>query len=130
MYPTHFLYGHRLNNYATSAIDISDGFYGDLNKLISESNKGALLNFKSLPFSNRSKKLINKKIINHNYLLTAGDDYELIFTAKSKHSARIKRLSQFINVKITKVGTIIQKKGIFIDNEKFNFINKSFDHFS
>ena len=130
LFPQHFSYGNKIANYASSAIDISDGFYGDLSKLILESNKGASIEFKNLPFSLKTKKLIKNKKINVNYLLSAGDDYELIFTSNPKHSLKIKRIFKNINVKISKVGRIIEKKGVYIDNYKVNFINKSFDHFS
>tara|TARA_Y100001970_G_scaffold175445_1_gene213990 strand:+ start:1855 stop:2826 length:972 start_codon:yes stop_codon:yes gene_type:complete len=130
LFPKHFSYGNKIINYASSAIDISDGFYGDLNKLIFESNKGALLESKNLPFSSRTKKLMKNNRINIKYLLSSGDDYELIFTSNPKHSLKIKSIFKNINVKITKVGRIINKKGVYMDNRKVNFINKSFDHFS
>ncbi len=130
LFPNHFCYGNKIINYASSAIDISDGFYGDLNKLIFESNKGAIIESKNLPFSAKTKKLIKDKKVNINYLLSAGDDYELIFTSNPNHSSKIKSIFKNINVKISKVGTVIEKKGVYIDNNKVNFINKSFDHFS
>ena len=128
-YPKHFLFGQKLVNYASSAIDISDGFYGDLNKLISSHNLGAQIDSKSIPYSNRTKMLIQKKMIKINFLLSSGDDYQLIFTAADKNSLKIKKLAKLNNVKITKVGTITQKKGIYLDNKKINLINKSFQHF-
>ena len=60
LFPNHFPYGNKIANYSSSAIDISDGFYGDLSKLILESNKGASIESKNLPFSLKTKK-INKK---------------------------------------------------------------------
>ena len=128
-YPKHFLFGQKLVNYASSAIDISDGFYGDLNKLISSHNLGANIDSKLIPYSNRTKMLIQKKLIKINFLLSSGDDYQLIFTAADKNSLKIKKLAKLNNVKITKVGTITQKKGIYLDNKKINLINKSFQHF-
>ncbi len=128
-YPKHFLFGQKLVNYASSAIDISDGFYGDLDKLISSHNLGAEIDSKLIPFSNKVKKLIQKKLIRINFLLSAGDDYQLIFTASDKYSLKIKKIAKLNNVKITKVGKITQKKGIYLDNKKINFINKSFQHF-
>ena len=128
-YPKHFLFGQKLVNYASSAIDISDGFYGDLNKLISSHNLGAQIDSKLIPYSNRTKMLIQKKLIKINFLLSSGDDYQLIFTAADKNSLKIKKLAKLNNVKITKVGTITQKKGIYLDNKKINLINKSFQHF-
>ena len=48
--------------------------------------------------------------MNFDYLLSAGDDYELIFTANSKKFLMIKQLAKNNNIKITKVGRITTKK--------------------
>ena len=69
-------------------------------------------------------------MISLNFLLSSGDDYELIFTANSKKSSIIKRFSKNNNLKITKVGKIIRKKGIYLDHKKIKIVNKSFQHFS
>ena len=129
-YPSYCSIGHKINNFATSAIDISDGFYGDLENLINEKRIGASIKSNLIPFSNNVKKLIINKLIKIEDLLKCGDDYELIFTASSNKYSAIKRLSKKNNIKITKVGKIIDKKGIFIDNNKINITNRSFQHFS
>ena len=77
----------------------------------------------------KTKQLIKNKIINLNYLLSSGDDYELLFTAKSKNSLTIDRLAKNNNIIITKVGRIIKKKGLYLDGKKIKIINKSFQHF-
>ena len=130
LYPSHFSYGNKINNIATSATDISDGFYGDLQNIINFKKIGASIASNLLPFSSKTKKLIENKLVNINSILSAGDDYQLIFTANSKKSIIIKRLSKKNNIKITKVGKIIGKNGIYLDNKKINIINKSFQHFS
>ena len=108
--PKHCFIGNKINNLATSAIDISDGFYGDLENLINEKKIGVSINSSLIPFSNKTKLLIKNKIVNINYLLSAGDDYELIFTAHSKKTSFIKRMAKNHNIKISKVGKIIEKK--------------------
>lgn len=129
LFPKHCSIGDKIKNIATSAIDISDGFYGDLENLINEKKIGASINSSLIPFSNNTKKLMKNKVVNFNYLLSAGDDYELIFTAHSMRTSIIKRLAKNHNIKITKVGKIIENKGIYLDNKKIKFINKSFKHF-
>ena len=120
---------NKIINHVSSAIDISDGFYGDLENLISEKNIGASIDSNLIPFSNKTKKLIRKRVVNIDYLQSAGDDYELIFTANSKKFLMIKQLSKDNNIKITKVGRITQEKGIYLDNMKIKIINKSYQHF-
>ena len=130
LFPKHSPIGNKIINYASSAIDISDGFYGDLENLINEKNIGASIYSNLIPLSNKTKKLIRKKVVNINYLLSAGDDYELIFTANSKKFLKIKQLAKNNNIKITKVGRIIQKKGIYLDNKKIKLLTNHFNIFS
>ena len=130
LYPMSYSIGNKINKYASSAIDISDGFLGDLEKILEESHAGASLDSNLIPFSKKAKDLIQKNIVKINYLLTSGDDYEILFTANNKNSSIIKSLFKRNNIKITKVGKIIKKRGIFLDNKKIKIINKSFQHFS
>ena len=48
------------------------------------------------------------------------NDYELIFTSSSKNDLRIRAISNKYDVKITKVGRITNKEGIFLDGKKIN----------
>ena len=77
----------------------------------------------------KTKQLIRNKIINFNFLLSAGDDYELLFTAQSRNSSTISRLAKNNNIKITKVGKIIEKRGLYLDGQKIKIVYKSFQHF-
>jgi len=129
LYPQHCDIGKNIHNYASSAIDISDGFFGDLQNLLNN-NIGASINSNLIPFSQKIKKLIIKKIIDPDLLLSSGDDYQLIFTANSKYSKILKKISIKNNIKLTKVGKIIRKRGVFLNDKKIKIINKSFQHFS
>ena len=128
LFPQHCLIGNKINNLATSAIDISDGFYGDLENLINEQKIGASIHSNLIPFTSKTKQLIKNKIINLKYVLSAGDDYELLFTAESKNTSKIMRLAKNNNIKITKVGRIVEKNGLYLDGNKIKIINKSFKH--
>ena len=130
LFPNHCYFGDKINNIANSAIDISDGFYGDLQNLLNSKNIGAAIESNLIPFSNKVKNLLKMKLIDLDFLLSSGDVYELIFTANSNKSSIIKRLSMKNNVKVTKVGKIISKKGIYLDNKRIKITNKSFQHFS
>ena len=129
LFPQHCFIGNKINNIATSAIDISDGFYGDLENLINENKIGAFINSSLIPFSIKTKQLIRNNSINFDYLLSAGDDYGLLFTSNTRNSPTISRLANNNNIKITKVGKIIEKRGLYLDGRKVKIINKSFKHF-
>lgn len=131
LYPSPCMFGYLASKYINSAIDISDGFYGDLNKILN-GKYGAKIYKRNIPVSNNLKKLIidNKSLISIDNILNWGDDYEILFTSKKNNRNKLLELSKKNKVKLSKVGSIINKEGIFVDS--FNLIKKinSFDHFS
>ena len=128
LYPNPCLIGNKLGLIATSAIDISDGFYGDLDKLLLRNNLGANIDIESIPILPKLKNLIRLNKVKINKLLSAGDDYEILFTSNPKKRNIINALSKKNKIKITKVGTIINKKGIYIDGKVLNLNKKSFQY--
>ena len=64
-----------------------------------------------------------------NKLLSAGDDYEILFTSNPKKRNFINALSKKNIINITKVGTIINKKGIYTDGEILNLNKRSFQYY-
>ena len=103
LFPKPCMIGNKLSFIANSAIDISDGFYGDLDKLLFNKNFGANIDIKSIPILHKLKKLIRKNKIKINKLLSAGDDYEILFTSNPNKRNFINALSKKNKIKITKV---------------------------
>mgnify|MGYP001160900995 FL=1 len=130
LYPSPFMLGSTISKYANSAIDISDGFLGDLNKMLN-GKFGAKIYSKKIPITNNLKQIIldNKHYISVNDIMRWGDDYQLIFTSKNENRKKIKNFGKKNNIKISNVGTVIKTKGIF--NDSMNVIKNlsSFDHF-
>ena len=126
LYPNPCMIGNKLRMIATSAIDISDGFYGDLDKLLIHNNLGANIDVESIPILPKLKNLIRLHRLKINKLLSAGDDYEVLFTSNPKKRNFINALSKKIKIKITKVGTIFNKKGIYTDGKILNLNKRSF----
>ena len=128
LYPNPSMIGNKLRFIATSAIDISDGFYGDLDKLLLRKNLGANIDVGSIPILPKLKNLIRLHKIKINKLLSSGDDYEILFTSNPKKRNFINALSKKNKINITKVGTIINKKGIYTDGEILNLNKRSFQY--
>ena len=125
-------FGKKLVEFANSATDISDGLLADLNNIILSSKYGAKIYLENIPFTKQTKKLLNLKKIDTNYLLTCGEDYQLIFTAKKSNSKKIFFFAKKNSVKVTKIGNIIKKKKLIIlnkNNEELPFSNLGFKHF-
>ena len=131
LYPNPCMFGYFASKYINSAIDISDGFYVDLNKIIYK-KYGAKIIKKSIPISQKLKQLLlnNKSKINFDNILNWGDDYELIFTSKKKNRNMLINLSKKHNVKISIVGSVIKKRGIFDDSLNLIKNTSGFDHFT
>ena len=131
LYPTPCMFGSIASKFINSATDISDGFYGDLNKILN--NKvGSILIKKDFLISKNLRKIIltNKSKISVEDVLSWGDDYQLVFTANKKFRNQINNLGKKNNIKLTNIGTIIKDKGIYDDSMNLIKNLSSYDHFS
>ena len=118
--------------FANSSIDISDGLVSDLEKLINKQKFSYKLDLASIPVSENLKKLISLKGLNKKNFVSQGDDYQILFTANSTKSRIIKKISNSLGIKISKIGKIcshldnneiIDQKG-----KKITLKNKGYYH--
>ena len=131
LYPAPCMFGSTASKYISAATDISDGFYGDLNKILN--NKvGARLIKKDFLISSNLRKIIlaNKHKVFIENILSWGDDYQLVFTANKKFKNKINNLGKKNNIKLSNIGTIIKAKGIYDDSMSVIKNLSSYDHFS
>lgn len=89
--------GERLRGIANAAIDVSDGFAQDLGHILARSGVGAVIEYERLPKFPGSDEA---------QVLSGGDDYELIFTARQDRRAEIEALSAELALALTRVGSI------------------------
>jgi len=127
LYPNPCMIGSKIIGYSKCGIDISDGFLSDLSKLLNKS-LGADLLYSKIPFSKNTNNLINNKLIDPFSLLNGGDDYELIFTSPKINDDKILNIAKKNNYKITKLGSIIDSEGIFIDGKKITSFKQSYEY--
>ena len=113
-------------NLSHCAIDVSDGLLADLKHICEESKLSAFIYKNKIPFSS--------KITNPLDLISAGDDYELIFTAKKADEKKILQLAKTLKTKITAIGYLknIAKKPdvVLLDNndKPINFSKYGYQH--
>ena len=109
----------KLFDFANTSIDISDGLFADLDKLINKQKLGYLIDIDKIPISNHLKQLIkHKKLKTLDYLFN-GDDYQILFTASKSKRRYIKTLSSKMNQKISIIGQINTKsKSYLLDNRR------------
>mgnify|MGYP001274788488 FL=1 len=103
--------GQAIMGYASSSIDISDGLIGDLMKIMSASDVGALLHIEDIPLSKEMLKIYEPKK-SQTFALSGGDDYELLFTTPAENLSKIMDISKEIDQKITHIGNITENKNL------------------
>lgn len=123
--------GLSLRGIATSCIDISDGLLADLGHILNASNCGATLDLAKIPCINFLKSSIENPTI-QSYVLAAGDDYELCFTAPKSARAKLLKISAQLNCPLSLIGEICAGTdlNLMYHNKKVNVSKKGFDHFS
>lgn len=114
------------------AIDISDGLLADLRHICEESKLSAFIYQDKIPLT-VTKKTLPKNISSLD-LISAGDDYELIFTAKKSAEKKILQLAKALKIKITAIGYLKNDKKppnvtILDKNDKpINFSKYGYQH--
>jgi thiamine-monophosphate kinase len=121
-----------LDKFATSSIDISDGLISDLDKLTNKQKNSYQLFFDEIPVSKRLKSVIILKNLMKKNLISKGDDYQILFTANSKHKNLITKISSLKRLKITQIGRILncRHKPSIIDKNgrQIKINNKGYIH--
>jgi thiamine-monophosphate kinase len=121
-----------ITKFANTSIDISDGLLADLDKMLNTQNLSYKIYLKDIPISRYLEKTLKLKKLKQVNFISKGDDYQILFTAsKSKHRI-IRKISNTLGVKITKIGIIQNKslKSTIIDQNNTAIIvkNKGYLH--
>jgi thiamine-monophosphate kinase len=122
--------GLALRGLATSAIDVSDGLVGDLGHILSRSGVGAVVEIDAVP---RSAVLAAQPLaVQHECLLTGGDDYELLFTALPERRDAVAAAAANAAVVVTRIGHIESGQALRIVDRQGKAVTsrgRPFDHF-
>jgi thiamine-monophosphate kinase len=98
--------GPRLAGIAHAMLDVSDGLVADLGHICEASEVGASVALADLPLSPAARQIAAGAPDLPLRLATAGDDYELLFTAPPEASETILRLSAELRLPLTAIGEI------------------------
>lgn len=104
--------GTALRRTASACIDVSDGLIGDLTHILKASNCGATVHVDRIPVSSQLFNVVDAKTA-YEYALTAGDDYELIFTVSEEQRGNLETSLASTGVKATCIGQITGHSGQF-----------------
>lgn len=100
--------GHVLVDHgATAAMDLSDGLFGDLPKVLARSGAGAEIDAASLPVAAAVRALFPRDWLD--LATRGGEDYELLFTAPPDAFETIRVAAAEIEATVTAIGEIVER---------------------
>lgn len=112
-------------NYASAAIDISDGLLQDLGHVLKASRVGASLDTAYLPLSQALRQMPRPRALKH--ALHGGEDYQLlVIVPASKHRA-FEAACRRAKERITQIGEVTQKRTLLVDGRHVKPLG--FNHF-
>jgi len=103
--------GIALRQLASAAIDVSDGLAADLGHVLAASGVGAELALEALPLSPVLRRQLPVERA-WELALSAGDDYELCFTAAPDRLARERARLDALACGVTAIGTVTSGAGL------------------
>ena len=121
-----------LRAYANGGMDISDGFVGDLSKMLRASGCAAEIDMPKLPLSPAARAALDAAPRLLATLATGGDDYEIIASVPEGQCAPFEAAARIAGVAVTQVGVAREGQGaIFRDAQgrPLEFGRGSFSHF-
>ncbi|MET4800455.1 thiamine-phosphate kinase [Bradyrhizobium sp. LB11.1] len=122
-----------VRDYATAAMDVSDGLAGDLTKLCAASGVSATVKAASVPLSSAAAGLIACNAICVETLLAGGDDYEVLCTVPPAQSDALITKGRAAGLAVTAIGTIVagHERPRFLDGQGQELVLKrlSYSHF-
>ena len=120
-----------INKYANSSIDVSDGLFDDMGKLLNKQKLNYIIYLDKIPVSKNFQSIIQNLGLNKLNYISKGDDYQTIFTAPKSARSHIINISKKVNQKITLIGCIsnISRNKLVIGKKSINPIDfKGYSH--
>ncbi len=121
-----------LQAHASAAMDISDGFVGDLAKLLAASKVGAEIDLDAVPLSAAARAAIMADPALAELAWTGGDDYEILCTAPEKAYPTLIAAAEAAGVPLVAIGRVTPEAGTASYREGGRvrqFARGSFAHF-
>jgi thiamine-monophosphate kinase len=123
--------GPYLCKWASSAIDISDGFAADIGHVLKASNVSAAIRLDEVPVCEAIKKISDKDLI-WQLALAAGDDYEICFTLPAENRTEFEEVTDVLDYPLSCVGEIAEGEGLKYlqkDGQELAIRLEGFEHF-
>ena len=96
-----------VREYASAAMDVSDGLAGDLTKLCGVSGVSAVIDLESIPLAAAAKDLLSRRIVGIETLIAGGDDYEVLCTVPEDRVDAFAQAAQLAGVQVSSIGSVV-----------------------
>jgi thiamine-monophosphate kinase len=121
-----------IRKHASAAIDISDGFAGDLMKLAAASGVAARVETSRLPLSKAASRMLAADARLIETICTGGDDYEILASVPKKSIKVLLAAAKDAGVQLTEICMTGEGEGVQMigpDRKPIEFERSSFSHF-
>jgi thiamine-monophosphate kinase len=121
--------GQAVRGFASACIDISDGLYADLGRILAASGCGAVIDVDTLPVSEALRAAAGDAA--WRWALGGGEDYELCCTVPPGRSAVLAGALTDMRGSLTRIGQVRRQPGIELKrgDRVIQFSHSGFDHF-
>lgn len=122
-----------LREFASAALDISDGLVKDLGRLVAGAGGGADIAFSRLPLSPSAEAMLNVAPGYAPAVLSGGDDYEILFSVPSGLVGLARQAFDALPLAVTEIGRITEGAGVVIrdgSGRPMQLAGTGYDHFS
>lgn len=122
---------HILSEHASAAMDVSDGFGGDLAKMLRVSGVGGRVDLERVPISVAGGAAVGVEPALRDRLISGGDDYEILCTVPVDRLRSFTDAASGAGVRITCVGITTVELGLVFrrDDMSVPLAPASFSHF-
>ena len=122
--------GQALAGIASAAIDVSDGLYSDILKMLGQSDVGGTMEIDSIPMSSALQNSFDDEK-SLQFALAGGDDYELCFTVLPDNEQTVIALAEQCGVPVTRIGEVQVGSGLRCTRagSSFDFDHGGYRHF-
>ena len=114
-------------------MDVSDGFRGDLSKMLALEGLGATIRADDVPLSTAARAAVRLRPDLLATALTGGDDYEILCAVAPASIAAFEGAARAAGVTCARVGTAVSGGSVTVlggDGAPLAFTTASFQHFT
>ena len=123
---------HVVREFAAAAMDVSDGFVKDLERMCLASGVAAVVQCDAVPLSPEARSVLACDPDLFASIASAGDDYEILAVVPSGRASDFEAAARQVASPVHCIGSIVNGTGVVVtrsDGSTVTFHRKGWDHF-